>query len=50
MRLKLRMPRLITGYVAALALGIGGSLAVVLSSGETRSPTLVLLARPPSSR
>ena len=42
-RLKLRSPRLVTGYVAALALGIGGSLAVVLSAGETRSPTLVLL-------
>lgn len=42
-RLKLRMPRLLTGLVAALALGIGGSLAVVLSAGENRSPTLVLL-------
>ncbi|MEZ5381851.1 MAG: hypothetical protein R2754_08665 [Microthrixaceae bacterium] len=42
-RLKLRMPRLLTGFVAALALGIGGSLAVVLSAGENRSPTLVLL-------
>lgn len=42
-RLKLREPRLVTSLVAALALAIGGSLAVVLTSGENRSPTLVLL-------
>ena len=42
-RLKLREPRLLTGLVAALALAIGGSLAVVLSSGDGRNPTMVLL-------
>ena len=42
-RLKLRDPRLLTGLVAALALAIGGSLAVVFTSGETRNPSLVLL-------
>ncbi len=42
-RLKFRDPRLLTGFVAALALAIGGSLAVVFSSGDTRNPTLVLL-------
>lgn len=42
-RLKLRSPRLLTGLVAAVALAIGGSLAVVVSAGENRSPTLVLL-------
>ena len=42
-RLKLREPRMLTGLVAALAFAIGGSLAVVASSGENRNPTLVLL-------